>query len=126
CSIGAAEPDLAITRLSLALGSPVRTTALYFVRIRNAGAAAAGPFAVAFAVGGTPLADQQVVGLAPRASTTVEFSGPRCTAGQTLTATVDPSGAITEPANQSRAVSLACPSPAGGGGGGVTGRTGAS
>ena len=83
CVETAPEPDLFIVQITHAAGSPARTNELYSVAIRNSGPGSAGPFEVAFSVDATPLADQQVVGLDPRSDTTVQFSGPRCTAGST-------------------------------------------
>jgi hypothetical protein len=38
----------------------------------------------------------------------VEFTGPRCSAGMTLTATADPERAVVEPGNNARSRSLVC------------------
>jgi len=107
CVEAVAEPDLLIPRITHALGSP-RTTELYKVFVRNSGALAAGSFDVAFSVGQTALPDQTIASLAPATTTTVEFTGPRCTPGTTITAQVDPAGAITEPANAERTVTMTC------------------
>ena len=108
CVETAPEPDLFIVQITHAAGSPARTNELYSVAIRNSGPGSAGPFEVAFSVDATPLADQQVVGLDPRSDTTVQFSGPRCTAGSTITAQLDPADAISEPSNPSRRITLTC------------------
>jgi len=113
CVETAPEPDLFIVQITHAAGSPARTTELYNVAIRNRGPGSADPFEVAFSVGATPLADQQVAGLAPRSGTTVQFSGPRCTAGSTITAQIDPANAISEPSNPSRRITLTCGAPSG-------------
>jgi len=107
------EPDLSIVRITHAPGTPAKTSESYGVVIRNSGPGAAGAFEVAFSIAGAPLADQQVLALAPATTTTVQFSGPRCTPGSTITAQIDPAGAIVEPANPSRTVTLTCPSPTG-------------
>ncbi|MGD0196683.1 MAG: CARDB domain-containing protein [Solirubrobacteraceae bacterium] len=110
--VAAPEPDLVIASIVHSPGSPPQTTEDYEVLIRDIGPGAAGSFQVGLSVGGTALPDQTVDGLASAATTTVQFTGPRCTPGSTLTATVDPGGAITEPSNARRTVSLTCPSPA--------------
>jgi hypothetical protein len=120
-------PDLSIVRIDHGPGSPPRTSEIYTIVIRNSGPGAAGAFEVALNVNGTALADQQVTGLAPQTATSVQFSGPRCVAGSTITAQVDPAGAITEPADANRTVSIPCPTVAGGSAssaGGATGQTG--
>jgi hypothetical protein len=108
CVETAPEPDLFIAQITRAPGSPARTNELYNVVVRNSGPGTAGPFEVALSVGATPLADQQVAGLAPHSNATVQFSGPRCTSGSTITAQVDPAGAISEPADSSRKITLTC------------------
>jgi CARDB len=116
CAQTSSEPDLSIVRIVRGRAGQTRTSAVYGVVIRNRGQAAVGPFEVAFSVGTTALADQQVVGLGPRSTTIVEFTGPRCGAGATLTAQVDPAGAISEPASGRRSIALPC-----GGGGDANG-----
>jgi hypothetical protein len=108
CVETAPEPDLFIVQITHAAGAPARTSELFNVVIRNSGPGAAGPFEVALSVGTTPLADQEVAGLAARTDTTVQFSGPRCTAGSTITAEVDPADAVSEPTNASRRITLTC------------------
>jgi hypothetical protein len=105
------QPDLFIVDITHSPGSPPATTEDYTVHVRNSGAGAAGSFSVSMSVGGTTLPEQTVSGLASATVTTVQFTGPRCTAGATLTATVDPAGAITEPADTRRTISIQCPSP---------------
>lgn len=124
-AVPAPQADLFVVDITHAPGSPPATTENYTVRVRNGGAGAAGSFAVSMSIGGTSLPEQTVSGLAPATVTTVQFTGPRCTAGTTLTATVDPTGSITEPANAKRTVSVQCPSPgAGTSSSADTGRTG--
>jgi hypothetical protein len=108
CMITAPQPNLAIARITHAPGTPPKTTEIYDVVVRNDGAGAVGSFAVAFSVGEAALPDQIVTSLAPASTTTVQFTGPRCTVGTTITAVVDPTDAITEPANPSRTVSIIC------------------
>lgn len=120
-------PDLFIVRIDHAPGSPPKTSELYGIVIRNSGPGVASAFEVALTVNGTPLADQQVTGLASQTAATVQFSGPRCVAGSSITAQVDPAGAITEPANPNRTVTIPCPtvaSSSASSAGGATGATG--
>jgi hypothetical protein len=109
CVQTAPEPNLFVVRISHAAGTPAKTNELYGVVVRNSGLGDAGAFEVALTVNGAPLADQQVTGLVSLTTSTVQFSGPRCTAGSTITAQVDPAGAIIEPANADRTFSMACP-----------------
>lgn len=106
CVLTAPAPDLFIVKLTHQLSTPP-TTELYSVLVRNSGTAV-GPFQVALSVGTTALPDQTVSSLAGATSQVVQFSGPRCTAGTTLTAQIDPSGLITEPANPARTESIVC------------------
>jgi hypothetical protein len=122
CAITSAEPNLFITKVTHAPGTPARTTELYNVTVRNGGAAPAGAFDIGLSIGGQALSDQPVSGLAPATSTTVQFSGPRCDDGATLTAVADPSGAITEPANSARSFTMTCAAASRG----STGATGAT
>jgi uncharacterized membrane protein YgcG len=123
-AVPAPLPDLAVASITHAPGSPPATTEDYTVTVANAGKGDAGSFEVAFSVGGNALPTETVDGLAAGTSTTVLFTGPRCTAGSTLTATIDPSGSINEPDSQRRTVSIQCPSGGGSGGGGGSGSTG--
>ena len=100
-------PNLAIGTLTRAPGTPPATVS-YNVLVRNAGVAAAGPFQVALSVGGVALPDVTVTGLAGGATQLVAFVGPHCAAGSTLTATVDPAGAVNEPANPNRTKTFPC------------------
>jgi hypothetical protein len=107
CVLQLLEPDLSIVKITHAAGA-TRATSLYGVVVHNGGLAAAGPFAVALSVGQTVLAPQTVTALAPSANQVVQFSGPRCIAGTTVTAQVDPAGSIVEPANADRKLTLTC------------------
>jgi hypothetical protein len=113
CAITEAESDLSITRITRVPGSPLNSSELFRVTIRNRGALAAGAFAVGLSDAGAALPTLTVAGLAPATSTTLEFSGPRCSAGAAITAQIEPSGATTEPASPDRTVTTACPPPIG-------------
>jgi hypothetical protein len=100
--------DLQIARVARVAGGTA-TTENYDVEVRNVGAAAAGPFAVSLEIGTTALTPVTVAGLAARATTVAQFSGPRCTAGDTLTAVADSANAVSEPPDAARTQSLTCP-----------------
>lgn len=104
----ALAPDLFIAAITHAPGSPPASTEDYSVTVDNRGAGGAGAFAVALDVSGISLPQQTVSALAAGASVTVQFTGPRCGAGTQVTATADPSGSISEPANARRTVSIQC------------------
>ena len=100
-------PDLAIGTLTLAAGTQA-STLIYSVVVRNDGTAAAGPFQVSLSVAGVVLPNAGVTGLAAGAKQVVQFTGPRCVAGTTLTAAADPAGAVIEPANPERTKTFPC------------------
>ncbi len=81
---------------------------VYGLEVLNAGTAAAGTFEVSLTVNGAALPDASVTGLAAGATALVQFTGPPCTAGSTLTAVADPAGAISEPANPARSRTFPC------------------
>jgi len=100
-------PDLAIGVLRRAPG-PQAGTVLYSLQVLNTGAAGAGPFQVSLTVNGAALADASVTGLSAGAAAIVQFEGPACTAGSTLSAVADPTGAVVEPANHARSKTFPC------------------
>jgi hypothetical protein len=100
-------PDIALGALRrVATATP--GTVSYSLTVVNGGTVAAGPFQVSLTVNGAPLTSVTVPGLAAGASTVAPFSGPRCTAGSTLSAVADPAGAVTEPANAARSKTFPC------------------
>jgi hypothetical protein len=107
CVIAALEPNLHIGAITHHPGT-VAGTVVYAVTVRNAGALAAGAFNVAFSVGNVALPEQGLPGLAPDASAVVDFTGPRCSDGATLTAVADPENAVVEPADSRRSRSVVC------------------
>lgn len=101
------QPDLAVGPVAHGRTSTAGTEA-WDVDIRNNGDAAAGPFQVSLAVAdGTPVT-AAVSGLAAGASQVVQLSAPACTAGQSVTVTADPAGAITEPPDAKRTRTVSC------------------
>jgi hypothetical protein len=122
CVLTLPEPNLFVARLSRSADGAGNGTSFYNVLVRNSGVAV-GPFSVALTVGQTAVAPLTVASLGAGASQAVQFTGPRCTAGTTVTAQIDPSGAIAEPANPDRTVSIVCGA---GADNGATGSTGSS
>jgi hypothetical protein len=100
-------PNLAIGTLTRAPGTQA-ATAGYSVVVRNDGTAAAGPFQVSLSVAGVALPNAGVSGLAAGAKLVVQFTGPRCAAGSTLTVAADPAAAVSEPANPNRTKTFPC------------------
>jgi hypothetical protein len=100
-------PNLAISGLRHTHAAAA-TTDTYSVEVQNNGAAAAPAFQVSLSIGGVALPNASLAGLAAGATQTVQFSGPACTAGQTLTAVADPTGALSEPANPARTRTFPC------------------
>ena len=101
------EPNLAIGAIYRGAAQSA-TTVTWNVSVRNVGSAAAGQFQVALSVGGTALTPATVPGLAADAVQVVQFTGPRCAAGDSLVATADSANAITEPANPDRTRTVGC------------------
>ncbi len=100
-------PDLAIGALTRSAGAQAGTMT-YSVVVRNDGTAAAGPFQVSFSVAGVALPDAAVTALAAGAKQVVQFTGPRCVPGSTLTASADPAGAVVEPVDPERTKTFPC------------------
>jgi hypothetical protein len=105
------RPDLTAKRIDVEkVGDPARRR--YVVVVRNDGASAAGAFDVALDLPSrVPLADQHVVDLGAGASTLVSFEGPRCDAGDMLTATVDPGSLVAEADERDNVLVAPCPQP---------------
>jgi CARDB protein len=104
------RPDLVAKRIDVErIGDPARRR--YVVVVRNDGATAAGAFDVGLTLPTVALAPQHVVDLGPGASTLVSFEGPRCQAGDTLTAAVDTGGLVDEADEDDDTLAVACPQP---------------
>ena len=82
--------------------------ARYVVPVVNRGKTAAGPFDVVVTIDGTTLTPAQTPGLEPGERALVEVEGPPCTAGSTLTADVDPTGAVDERAEADNRLTVTC------------------
>ena len=103
------RPDLVVKRLRL---DPVEDPdrARYVVRLRNAGATAAGPFAVAIAVGEEELPRIAVAaGLDGAAARRVSVVAPRCSPGVPVVAQVDPDAVVDERDESDNELVLPCP-----------------
>jgi hypothetical protein len=85
-------------------------TATYRVAVRNTGRTAAGPFAVALTVGGTPASRTTVGGLAPGGATTVDLAGPACSPGLQVQLAIDDGNAVDESSEAGSVVGPVCPS----------------
>ena len=107
CAQPLETPNLAIGTLRRAPGGQAATVS-YSVQVLNDGTAPAGPFQVSLSVNGVALSNVSVARLAAGAAQGVQFSGPRCTAGSTLTAVADPAGSVAEPANAARTRTFPC------------------
>lgn len=83
------RPDLVATEIAPVAGG-------YEVALRNSGRTGAGPFEVALAAGALALEPVALEGLAAGERRTVSISGPACSPGEPLTATVDGADAVDE------------------------------
>jgi hypothetical protein len=87
---------------------PGSGNATYGVTVRNDGVLAAGPFDVSLSVAGVPLADQTVADIEPGSHAVVEFTGPACAAGGTLSIAVDPAGLVAQSTTVDDARTVTC------------------
>ena len=107
CAQPLETPNLSIAALRRGPGAQAGTET-YGVQVLNSGAVAAGAFQVSLTVNGVALPEVAVASLAADTAQVVQFDGPACTAGSTLTAVADPGGAVVEPANPARSRAFAC------------------
>lgn len=84
----------------------------YTAVVANRGQTGAGPFQVALTGAGSAPQSATVAWLAPHSSVHEQFVAPACTAGASLTATVDPAHTIDEFNFANNALTIACPAPA--------------
>jgi hypothetical protein len=89
CRVPDTRPDLVVRKVAA-------DGAGYVAKVVNRGRSAAGPFDVAFLVGGVPVGTARVVTLAPRASIEVFLPGPPCAEGEALEAVADPGSEVDE------------------------------
>jgi hypothetical protein len=102
------RPDLRAGTLDAARG-PLLDQATYDLEVRNDGHSAATGFDVVLTVGGAEQPPQHVAGIAPAATTTVTFVGPRCAPGSTLRFELDAEDAVEESSEADDVVERACP-----------------
>ena len=101
------RPDLEVTRIEIAPG-PDAEHRRYVVGVRNEGRSAAGPFGLMFSLGGVDrVASLNSLGAGDR--TSVSFVAPRCAAGATLSASVDPEGVVDEREEDDDVFRRSCP-----------------
>jgi hypothetical protein len=84
----------------------------YVAEISNRGRTGAGPFSVELAGAGTTVQTATVARLGPRSSTFQRFVAPACTAGGSVTVTVDPAHTVDEYDFANNALTVPCPAPA--------------
>ncbi|GAC1437479.1 MAG: hypothetical protein NVSMB51_11550 [Solirubrobacteraceae bacterium] len=107
CMLPDERPHLAVGAISVRSAAD-GLSAAYEVMVRNDGLGAAGPFDVALAVGGLPLAPIALPGLDPNTRRLVTFAGPRCAPGTIVTATLDPRGQVDETTKAGDTKSIGC------------------
>ncbi len=112
--------DLLVRSLSIA---PITSGAsagqsAYIALIGNRGLTGAGPVQVEFADGATAPVSGTIAWVGPKSSARERFVAPACTAGTTLTVTVDPMQTIDEYDFANNVLTMPCPAPA------PSGRTG--
>ncbi len=83
--------------------------AQYAIALVNEGRGPAGPFDVALTVNGTPQPDLVVQSLAAGTRTILPVVAPRCTAGSSVTVTIDPQNALSEAPGGGLPKTVACP-----------------
>jgi CARDB len=105
------RPDLLVKSITVKPDQQNLSRDIYVARIRNAGATAAGPFAVQFAANGHTR-DKAIQRLGPHSGQTVTFLGPLCNSSSPPAITVDPDNQV--PADLNRAnntLTATCPAP---------------
>jgi hypothetical protein len=102
------RPDLAPARVDVGPG-PTPETRRYAVPLRNAGPTASGAFGVVLTVGGRALPAQAVPGLAAGRRTELRWTGPACSAGETIAVRVDADGAVDESDEADNDLVRGCP-----------------
>lgn len=83
----------------------------YVLALRNAGVGDAGPFDVAFDLGGSSASIQAVTGLLAGERRLVTFAAPRCAAGDPVHVTADTSNRVDEAVERDDDRTFTCPSP---------------
>jgi hypothetical protein len=104
--------DLLVRSLTVNPSPSVSGDDVYTAVVANRGQTGAGPFQVVLADAGVAAQTDTITSLGPRSSTRAQFLAPACTAGASLTATVDPSHTIDEFNFANNVFTMACPAPA--------------
>jgi hypothetical protein len=107
CRVPDPRPDLRPLKIVASAG-PSASTRSYAVTVVNGGRSASAPFDVSLAVGGMPLADQGLEGLAPGERATATFVGPVCADDGLLVASVDPASQVDEADEGDDVLSVPC------------------
>lgn len=101
CKVPDSRPDLVLRAVA-------DDSAGYVAKVVNRGRSAAGPFDVAFIVGGVPLGSARVAGLAPGEAIDVFMPGAACADGEALEAVVDPGSEVDEANEENDSLSASC------------------
>lgn len=101
------RPDLRVSRITGALAPA--GNAFYDVVVRNDGRSAATDFDVVLTVNGTARPAATVATLAAGGRRVVRFTAPRCTAGSTVKADVDPDNRVAERDESDNSLGVDCP-----------------
>lgn len=102
------RPNLKVKSITAGAGASPSMRS-YRVRVVNRGATESPAFSTGFSVGDAALPEQIAGPLAPRKSTVVEFEGPQCAPGSTVTAAVDTLAAVDERDEGDNALAVPCP-----------------
>jgi hypothetical protein len=108
--------DLLVRSLSVnpITSGPAAGEWAYTAEVANRGLTGAGPVQVQFADGSSAPMSATVAWVGPKSSASHRFVAPACTAGSTLTVTVDPTQSIDEYDYANNALTIACPAAASG------------
>jgi len=114
-SAGCFQPELRADLLVHSLSvNPSSTTSgedTYTAVIANRGQTGAGPFQLVLVGAGSAPQTETVAWVGARSSAREQFAAPACTAGSSVTATVDPDHTIDEYDFANNAFTMACPAP---------------
>ena len=106
------RPDLEVRSITVSPITAQPGQDRYVVSIGNRGMTGAGPFQVELALPSNPPKSLSVAWLRPHSRAREVFTGPACTPGSQLTATVDPAGAIPDYNRADNTLTTQCPAAA--------------
>lgn len=106
CTPGGDRPNLRVRDIRITSGPRPGTTS-YLVSVRNSGSGAAPASSVSLVVDGTAVPATDIAPLRSLERRVVEIPGPPC--GRTVTAVVDPGGAVPESNEDDNARTVPCP-----------------